>query len=416
MIPPAAEQSAPLPSGPSQGTSTPGAEESAPAAVEPKVETPPVPNSGSSELQPEPEASPAENAQGGAGQTGNFTDVAKSSYRDAAADETMPRPQPASLKPTEAAALPPGVVFSIEDPTLAAQAAAGPSAPPSIPASLPLPPPDLGPLPLRQAAAEGDARAQYAIALRYAQGQGTPQNLTEAAHWLERAASAGLAPAQYRLAAMYERGLGVAKDLGRARSWYQAAAEKGNVKAMHNLAVNASGREGGTADYALAAKWYGEAAAYGLADSQFNLGILAEHGLGIPANLQEAYKWFALAASGGDQEAAKRRELIKLQLDPASLAQAEQAVGAWTAKDAVPEANEVAEAQEWADASPESNASLVTRTQGLLNKLGYEVGVPDGLMGARTREAIKSFERRNGLEETGKVTITLVTKLERLTS
>ena len=53
---------------------------------------------------------------------------------------------------------------------------------------------------------------------------------------------------------------------------------------------------------------------------------------------------------------------------------------------------------------------------GLLNKLGYDVGVPDGLMGARTRDAIKSFERKNGLEETGKVTIPLVTKLERLTS
>ena len=44
------------------------------------------------------------------------------------------------------------------------------------------------------------------------------------------------------------------------------------------------------------------------------------------------------------------------------------------------------------------------------------MGVPDGLMGARTREAIKSFERKNGLEETGTVTIPLVTKLERLTS
>jgi len=44
------------------------------------------------------------------------------------------------------------------------------------------------------------------------------------------------------------------------------------------------------------------------------------------------------------------------------------------------------------------------------------VGVPDGLMGLRTRDAIKSFERRNGLEETGKVTIPLVAKLERLTS
>lgn len=414
VMPPAAEQSAPLPSGPSQDNSTPGAEQSAPAADEPKVETQPEPSTGSTELQLQQEVGPAEDAQGNSGQTGNFTSVAKSSFRQAAADETMPRPQPASLKDTETA-LPPGVVFSIEDPTLAAQAAAEPSAAP-IPANLPLPPPDLGPLPLRQAAAEGDARAQYAIALRYAQGQGTPQNLTEAMHWLERAASAGLAPAQYRLGAMYERGLGVARDLGRARSWYQAAAEKGNVKAMHNLAVNASTSEDGTADYALAAKWYGEAAAYGLADSQFNLGILAEHGLGIPANLQEAYKWFALAARSGDQEAAKRCELIKLRLDPASLAQAEQEISAWTVKDAPPEANEVADPQEWADASATNNVSLITRTQGLLNKLGYDAGVPDGLMGTRTREAIKSFERKNGLDETGKVTIPLVAKLERLTS
>ena len=285
--------------------------------------------------------------------------------------------------------------------------------------SLPLPPPDLGPLPLRQAAAQGDARAQYSIALRYAEGQGAPQNLIEAARWFERAASAGLAPAQYRLAVLYERGQGVAKDLGRARSWYQAAAEKGNVKAMHNLAVSVSGRQDGGADYALAAKWYGQAGAYGLADSQFNLAVLAEHGLGMPKNLGAAYQWFALAAKNGDQEAAKRRDLIKPELDAASLAAADQAVATWTAKQAPAEANEIDEQQDWADATDVSatpNIALVNRAQALLNKLGYDVGVPDGLMGAKTRDAIKSFERRNGLEETGKVTIPLVAKLERLTS
>jgi localization factor PodJL len=432
IIPPAAEQSAPAPSATSEGAATPGAEPSAPEAVEPKVETPSAPSSGSSELQPEPEASPAEIGADDAGGLSNFTDVAKSSYRQSAEDETLPQAQPASLRPNEVAALPPGVVLSVEDPAVGAEqqgAPAAPSSQPSMPARFALPPADLGPLPLRQAAAEGDARAQYAIALRYAEGQGTPQNLNEAVRWLERAASAGLAPAQYRLAVLYERGQGVAKDLGRARSWYQAAAEKGNVKAMHNLAVSASGRGGGAADYALASKWYGEAAAYGLAskwygeaaayglaDSQFNLGILAEHGLGMPKTLAEAYKWFALAAKNGDAEAAKQRDLVKQALDPASLAAAEQAIQAWTAKPAAQDANEVAELQEWADASSETNVSLVNHAQTLLNKLGYEVGVPDGLMGLRTRDAIKSFERRNGLEETGKVTIPLVAKLERLTS
>ena len=410
-LPPAAEQTVPLPT-PSEG-STSGAEVSPPAA-EPEPEAPASPT-GSSGWQPEIEASPAGEAVGEMGEPNNITDVAKSSYRPASADDTIPQAQPASLKAIETPTLPPGVVFSIEHPIPSQTAAASSLSP--LPQSLPLPPADLGPLPLREAAAGGDPQAQYAIALRYAQSQGTPQNLTEAARWLERAAGAGLAPAQYRLGAMYERGQGVAKDLGRARSWYQAAAEKGNVKAMHNLAMSLSGRESGNPDYEGAAKWYEQATAYGLADSLYNLGILAEHGLGVPKDLPRAYTWFTLAAKAGDAEAAKRSEQIKFRLDQAVLADADQQVAAWTAQKPMPEANEVPGAAEWADdAALGSSASLVSRAQTLLNRLGYDAGAPDGLMGARTRDAIKSFERKNGLEETGKVTAPLVSKLERLAS
>ncbi len=418
ITPPVVEQSMPAPAAPAEDSSTPGAGDGAPAAVEPTPETPATPSSGSSELDWQPEVTPAPNDAADAGSNHNFTDVAKSPYRQPAVDETEAQAQPASLTQDQTPALPPGIVFSVEAPTGSAPGQAE-AAPAAMPMSLPLPPTDLGPLALRQAAAQGDARAQYWIGLRYADGQGTPQNLTEAARWLERAASAGLAPAQYRLAVLYERGQGVAKDLGRARSWYQAAADKGNVKAMHNLAVSLSGRQDGSADYALAANWYGEAAAYGLADSQFNLGVLEEHGLGMPKNPGAAYQWFALAAKNGDQEAAKRRDQIKGELDAAALAGAEQTVAAWTAKQTAVEANEIDEPQDWADASDasaNSTTTLVNQAQALLNKLGYDVGAPDGLMGAKTRDAIKSFERRNGLEETGKVTLPLVAKLERLTS
>jgi localization factor PodJL len=406
VMPPAAEQSAPLPPAATDESAAPDTDEGASAPAEPITETPPEGSTWAPEVKPNIDG----DAVGKMGEPGNFTDVAKSSYQPASANETIPAAQPAALKPIEAPALPPGVVFTIEQP--------GPGQPAPalspLPQSLPLPPEELGPAPLRQAAAEGDPRAQYAIALSYAQGQGTPQNLAEAARWLERAASAGLAPAQYRLGAMYERGQGVAKDLGRARSWYQAAAEKGNVKAMHNLAVSLSGRESGAPDYQAAAKWYAEAAAYGLADSQFNLGILAEHGLGMPKDLPRAYQWFTLAAKAGDAEAAKRSAQTKPRLDPAARAEVEMQVAAWTPKQALVEANEVVQPAEWADASAAAGASLVTRAQTLLNHLGYDVGTPDGLMGARTREAIKSFERKNGLEETGKVTAPLVSKLERL--
>ena len=39
---------------------------------------------------------------------------------------------------------------------------------------------------------------------------------------------------------------------------------------------------------------------------------------------------------------------------------------------------------DWADAVAAPNASLVTRTQALFNKFGYDVGAPDGQMGEKT--------------------------------
>ena len=380
--PPATEQSAPAPA--AEAIPAPAAEaspalqaapvpEAAPplaieAAPETTIEDAPAPDlSPAPEAAPAPEAGPeaphattpsAESgdeelpppvrvseapiivaAAGNATLTGGVTEIAKSSAAPAAQAEAevTVKPQLASLR-SDGAALPAGISVTVAE------------APASVRSTLPMPGAELGPLALRQAAANGDARAQYAVALRYTQGQGSARalapNWTEAARWFSLAASAGLAPAQYRLAVLYERGDGVAKDFGRAKSWYASAAERGNVKAMHNLAVAAS-RESSNADFALAAKWYAEAASYGLAASQFNLGVLAEHGLGIQKSLAEAYKWFSLAAASRDSEAIKRRDVIKPALPAAALAEAEQAVKVWTAKPAIAEANEVPEQDSW---------------------------------------------------------------------
>jgi peptidoglycan hydrolase-like protein with peptidoglycan-binding domain len=40
--------------------------------------------------------------------------------------------------------------------------------------------------------------------------------------------------------------------------------------------------------------------------------------------------------------------------------------------------------------------------QALLNRLGYQVGEPDGLVGARTREAIRAFQSARGLTADGR--------------
>jgi localization factor PodJL len=183
---------------------------------------------------------------------------------------------------------------------------------------------------LRAAAARGDTAAQYEVALRYAEGRGVPQNLTEAAEWFERAAKQGLVPAQFRLGGFYEKGLGVKKDLEAARRFYLAAGEAGNAKALHNLAVLYAEGIDGKPDYPTAARWFRKAADYGVADSQYNLAILYGRGIGVDQNLTEAYRWFALAARDGDTEAAKKRDEVGGRLDPQSLKVAMQAVQAWT--------------------------------------------------------------------------------------
>jgi localization factor PodJL len=155
-------------------------------------------------------------------------------------------------------------------------------------------------------------------------------------------------------------------------------------------------------------------------------------------DLAEAYKWFALAAASGDAEAAKRRDAVKAQIEGSALPSAEAAVQSWKPQGASREANEVDQPEAWlaaADASASTaptqasaelqgsqsptlsgNAELVLRTQRLLNKLGYDVGAPDGELGERTQAAIRTFQERNGIPPSGEVTVPLVTKLERLTS
>lgn len=199
-------------------------------------------------------------------------------------------------------------------------------------ASSPMPPALIGPLSLRRAAQSGDPSAEFNVAMRFAEGKAVPQDLKQAVYWYQRAASRGFGAAQYRLATMYERGLGVDADLPRAQIWYRRAAEQGSVKAMHNLAVLAAGSSLGKPDYDLAAKWFEAAAEHGLTDSQFNLAVLYESGLGVPKDTSIAYKWLSLAARNGDQQAAKRRDVVRKRLTAAEVSAIDGSLADWQAR------------------------------------------------------------------------------------
>ncbi len=277
-----------------------------------------------------------------------------------------------------------------------------------------LPPEALGPIELRQSARDGDARAQFEVAAIFAEGRALAQDLSAAAAWYERAAIQGYAPAAYRLGNMYENGIGVDKDLTLARAWYQKAADAGNRMSMHNLASLLAGGGLGEQKFSEAAIWFEQAAALGLRDSQFNLGMLYARGLGVPQNLEESFRWFSIAAAQGDEDAVRARDDVQRSLDAQTVARLHDEVKNWRQAPMDMRAN-FAPIGTWSEnfnpGPAINNKDIVLRVQAALNKLGFDVGTPDGLVGPKTVEAISAFEEATGMSRSGEINPRLLSVL-----
>ncbi|RRI06385.1 peptidoglycan-binding protein [Mesorhizobium tamadayense] len=277
-------------------------------------------------------------------------------------------------------------------------------------------PTDIGPVALRDAAANGEAKALFEIGSRYAESRGVKEDMTAAAKWYEKAAELGFAPAEYRIGNFYEKGIGVARDIKKAKTYYQLAAEQGNASAMHNLAVLFAMAADGVTDNESAAHWFQEAADLGVKDSQFNLGILSAKGVGMKQNLEESYKWFALVAKTGDKDAAAKRDEIANALRPEQLEQARAATELWKAKPLNAAINSADIPESWQDSTPQTTASIdmkkaVKNIQLILNKNGYDAGGADGVMGDKTKNAIMAFQTDNKMKPTGEIDAPLVKAL-----
>ena len=86
-------------------------------------------------------------------------------------------------------------------------------------------------------AEQGDAKAQFDIAVIYYQGLRIDQNLQEAAKWYLKSAEQGYSPAQANLSSMYLQGVGVERNDAEAKKWIDKAIERGNADAVNNLGV-----------------------------------------------------------------------------------------------------------------------------------------------------------------------------------
>jgi GAF domain/Sel1 repeat len=100
-----------------------------------------------------------------------------------------------------------------------------------------------------------DSIAQYEMALRYADGEGVPQNYREAMAWFAKAAANGNDNAQWKLGLGYIKGIGVPHDERKAVVWFKRAANHGDIRAQSALsALYLSGR-GVPRDYVRAYTW-----------------------------------------------------------------------------------------------------------------------------------------------------------------
>ena len=321
---------------------------------------------------------------------------------------------------------------------------------------------------LRQASDGGSAQAAYELGLRLHDGIGVRRDPDAAAIQFQRAADLGYAPAQLALGVAYEQGQGVPRDLEQAAYWYAVAADQGNADAQFNFGTLYARGEGVDQDYYQAAKWYRRAADAGLADAQFNYANMLESGLGVQQDRQQAYRYYRMAAEAGDPVAAERERALAATLGPdvvarlnaagtamqdsgagrAETAPEPDAPGRMTAGDTAapaeamasgagdtgqpaPETGQTGQTSQtsqtsMADAadqgaergaeqmSPLSGRQEVAELQDLLNRLGFDAGPADGVIGSRTRTAITAFQQAAGLPADGVPSRGLLMELRQL--
>lgn len=317
--------------------------------------------------------------------------------------QAEPEPQTAAIEPqTETAP-------QTTQPTVEAEQPAA-----ATPAPAPAPKSELEQL--QDKARAGDADAQYALGVRHRDGIGVEPNYSTAADWFDSAAQQGHVPAQLGLGIMYRQGLGRARDLDLAKLWLHAAARAGEPDAQKLLGEVYVDDTAGVPDYFQAARWFRQAAEQGVVDAQYNMGVLYEGGLGVPRDFAQAYYWFSLAARSGDTSAPEDRERVAQLLTPEQRQELDAKVANFSASAApvrtVPTSTGIASREQPARKPVLERRDEIRVLQQLLIARGYDPGVPDGIPGNRTRQAIQSWQSDQGMADDGRVTRNVLESLK----
>lgn len=147
----------------------------------------------------------------------------------------------------------------------------------------------------RQKASQGDAEAQFQLAVIYQNGRLVPQDQPQAREWLLKAAGQGHVKAMFNLGVTYADGLGVPVDDAVAFKWYQAAANEGDPRAHFNLGSFYIAGRGTSVDGPKANEHWFEAALRGMHLAQVRLALSFARGDGGKVDHQLAFIWAYVA-------------------------------------------------------------------------------------------------------------------------
>ena len=164
-------------------------------------------------------------------------------------------------------------------------------------------------------------------------------------------------------------------------------------------------------NYARAYQEFKQSADAGNSLAQFMMGRLYAEGRGVVEDNMAAYMWYDLAAGNGNNRAIAARDSIAAQLDADELEHAQDLAAQWRANRPV-NGGVPAVAQATPAYTPINQPYSLRNVQVALSNLGYAVGTPDGVIGPKSRAAIRAYQVDSGMPASGEPSIALHEKLQ----
>jgi peptidoglycan hydrolase-like protein with peptidoglycan-binding domain len=161
-------------------------------------------------------------------------------------------------------------------------------------------------------------------------------------------------------------------------------------------------------NYTRAYQEFSESADAGNSLAQFMMGRLYAEGRGVNTDKVKAYMWFDLSASNGNTRAIAQRDAIAARLSSSEIDRAQDMAAAWRTE----HPGSTISAPSASASAPTIAPYSLRNVQVALATLGYNVGTPDGIIGPKSRTAIRAFQVDSALPESGEPSIALYEKLQ----